>query len=392
MIKENKAKTTHQTAIVKAPHFGINIWFTGLMAICLWAAGARAQTSPFDGMAFQSYLVDSNGAAISGNKQLKFSIYDTDSGGNLQWAETQTVTVSNGNFSVILGEGTWDNTAVSTREPLGNVFDGSDRYIEIAVDGVTLAPRLRLLPSPYTFRALTADKLSFDATSILEVNATGTTAKGTLEVRGASTLNGALEVTGASTLKGNLTVGEANAQKNVTAHGTLSVTGATTLSSATASGTITADKFEGDGTMPLRGIIMWSGTTAPDGWALCDGGTYHGQVTPNLQGRFIVGIGSTGDQGTTEYNLGLNNDVGKETVKLKTSEIPAHTHKYTQKYINNARISAWPGSGGKQENVQNDVNEAGYGYSAQTSTVTGGGLAHENRPPFYALAYIMRVQ
>jgi microcystin-dependent protein len=26
-----------------------------------------------------------------------------------------------------------------------------------------------------------------------------------------------------------------------------------------------------------------------------------------------------------------------------------------------------------------------------TSDATGGGLAHENRPPYYALAYIMKV-
>jgi microcystin-dependent protein len=393
MIKENKAKTTHQTAIVKARHFGINIWFTGLMALCLWVAGASAQASPFDGMAFQSYLVDSNDAAISGNKSLKFSIFDTDSGGTLQWAETQTVTVSNGNFSVILGEGTWDNTAASTREPLGNVFDGSDRYIEIAVDGVTLAPRLRLLPSPYTFRALTADKLSNNDTPILEVNAAGTTATGTLSVTGATSL------------------------KDTTADGTLSVTGNTTLSSATASGTITANKFEGHGTTPIGGIIMWSnlnGIPEPSGWAICNGKTKNGITTPDLTGRFIVG-GGTADSSipqnnTVNKNYEINHETkgkgGENEVKLAVNEMPSHTHSGTTNkdgdhvhhangaYIVGAGDQVWaltwaPENNNPKGKVHSNGSVHKHGF---VTNATGGTQAHENRPPYYALAYIMRVE
>ena len=131
--------------------------FIGILAICMWAVGASAQTTPFDGMAFQSYLVDSNGAAISGNRSLKFSIFDADSSGNLKWAETQTVTVNAGNFSVILGEGTWDTTAGANRVTLATVFNGTERYIEIAVEGTALSPRLRMLPSPFSFKAKNAD-------------------------------------------------------------------------------------------------------------------------------------------------------------------------------------------------------------------------------------------
>ena len=46
------------------------------------------------------------------------------------------------------------------------------------------------------------------------------------------------------------------------------------------SGTVTATTFVGDGTIPIGGIIMWSGSVqnVPSGWAICDG--YKG--TPNL--------------------------------------------------------------------------------------------------------------
>ncbi|RWZ87322.1 MAG: tail fiber protein [Hydrotalea sp. AMD] len=39
--------------------------------------------------------------------------------------------------------------------------------------------------------------------------------------------------------------------------------------------------------VPIGGIIMWSGSTVPTGWHICDGTN----GTPNLIDRFIVGSG-----------------------------------------------------------------------------------------------------
>src|SRR5262245_17215242 len=41
--------------------------------------------------------------------------------------------------------------------------------------------------------------------------------------------------------------------------------------------------------VPKGAIIMWSGNTIPEGWALCDG--IDGR--PALQNRFVVGAGSS---------------------------------------------------------------------------------------------------
>ena len=139
------------------------------LSICLWSVVAKAESpAPFDGMSFQSYLLDSDEVPITGTKTIKFSIFDAEQDGDLQWAETQQVHVNAGNFSVILGQGAWspDVPSHSIRRDLGDVFEGGTRFIEITVDSNVLTPRLKLLPSAYSFRALTADKLSFNTNPI----------------------------------------------------------------------------------------------------------------------------------------------------------------------------------------------------------------------------------
>jgi hypothetical protein len=48
------------------------------------------------------------------------------------------------------------------------------------------------------------------------------------------------------------------------------------------------------GQVPVGGIIMWhqSFGTIPAGYNVCDGGTYNGIVTPNMQGLYVVGAGA----------------------------------------------------------------------------------------------------
>ena len=137
------------------------------------------------------------------------------------------------------------------------------------------------------------------------------------------------------------------------------------------------------GTIPVGGIIMWSGTIAniPIGWSLCNGNG----GTPNLQDKFIVGAGS----GYAPGNTG-----GAASVTLDVTQMPAHSHNmdYQQKavedtgtaQVSDMRFAGGDGDGGSQN------------YSDQSGNIrTAGGLngitqAHENRPPYYALAFIMR--
>jgi len=139
-------------------------------------------------------------------------------------------------------------------------------------------------------------------------------------------------------------------------------------------------------------ILMWSGSiaTIPKGWSLCDGSN----GTPDLRNRFIVGAGSTYSVGTTG---------GSNTVTLSTTQIPSHTHtassasagSHEHSYDHCVTSSGVGASGSFMYGVTGprafDTDSAG----AHTHTITvnnsGGGQSHENRPPYYALAYIMKI-
>jgi microcystin-dependent protein len=82
-------------------------------------------------------------------------------------------------------------------------------------------------------------------------------------------------------------------------------------------GNLTATSFTGTiaGSLPIGGIIMWSGSISniPSGWSLCNGAN----GTPDLRNRFIVGAGQ-------DYNPG--NTGGSNFITLTVAEIPVHSH------------------------------------------------------------------
>ena len=141
---------------------------------------------------------------------------------------------------------------------------------------------------------------------------------------------------------------------------------------------LTAGSYAGDGSA-LTGIesfvtgmiILWSGAAnaIPTGFVLCDGNNN----TPNLSGRFVVGY----DASNNDYDV--NDTGGSESVTLSVDQIPAHTHTYIDQYVaidNGYR--PWPAN--NNDCAARNIN----------SGSTGGGQSHENRPPYYALCYIMK--
>lgn len=122
--------------------------------------------------------------------------------------------------------------------------------------------------------------------------------------------------------------------------------------------------------IPAGLVSMWSGVVAPAGWAICDGTN----GTPDLRGRFIVGQ-KTGDaQFETIGNVG-----GVKMVNLTIAQMPVHAHSYQA-----ATISGDHPGGDNGYDRPNSVN-------GNTTGGAGNGDAHENLPPFYVLAYIMKV-
>ena len=150
---------------------------------------------------------------------------------------------------------------------------------------------------------------------------------------------------------------------------------------------LTAGSFAGDGAnltnLTVDGfvtgmIILWSGAAdaIPTGFVLCDGQN----STPDLRARFVVGAGDGTGAGNSNYSVGDN--AGAEFVTLTLNQIPAHKHDTT---FDNKKY--FPGGG----STSISFGGAG-GYPADTFSMSnaGGGQSHENRPPYYALCYIMK--
>ena len=158
------------------------------------------------------------------------------------------------------------------------------------------------------------------------------------------------------------------------------------------------------GGIPSGGIIMWSGAVAaiPSGWVLCNGSN----STPDLRNRFVVGAGSS---------YAVNATGGADSVSLSTANLPAHQHDFgASGFTSNSGTHTHPnvaqphptdtgrdGDAGSPVTGLNEFNKLGNStgaggdhshtvYVNGTTDNTGSGTAHENRPPYYALAYIMK--
>ncbi|TGE21677.1 phage tail protein [Hymenobacter aquaticus] len=165
-------------------------------------------------------------------------------------------------------------------------------------------------------------------------------------------------------------------------------------------------------------IKLFAGNYAPQNWAICNGNlisiaqnsalysilgtTYGGNGTstfalPDLRGR--VAVGAILGQGN--YPLGLIG--GVETVTLTTQQMPGHTHQLVGNTATGnvaspagAMLGAATGSISTGDEVTvNPYTTTTPGtptpMSPSAIAPVGGSQAHENRPPFLALNYIICV-
>ena len=151
--------------------------------------------------------------------------------------------------------------------------------------------------------------------------------------------------------------------------------------------------------LPEGSIISWTGTKAPSGWALCDGGN----GTPDLRGRFILGLGQ--GEGLTDRTI--NKTGGEETHTLSIKEMPSHNHygrtgelgedlKFKDdgdhKHEYDKPVTKGKKMGDKRDSYgKKTANTSGTGGHKHIINSQGGGIAHNNMPPFYVLAYIMKL-
>ena len=110
-------------------------------------------------VSFQGALTDATGKAVSdGNHEVVFSIYSSTGSSPPIWQETQTIKVTNGQFSALMG-------LVNNLDP-GLFADELDTYLGVKVDGDSeMSPRFKVAYAPYahfslqSFTAQSADAL-----------------------------------------------------------------------------------------------------------------------------------------------------------------------------------------------------------------------------------------
>lgn len=165
--------------------------------------------------------------------------------------------------------------------------------------------------------------------------------------------------------------------------------------------------------VPIGAIIAYGGATAPSSWHLCDGSAHGSSAlqtvlgsanTPDLRNRFVVGVGSNYARGATG---------GADAVGLTAAQsgMPSHDHAASASPTDTTHAHSIPSivvmgtyNGANQDGAvgisasftmtPNSTQLAGgahtHNVSVGMAAAQNAAQAHENRPPFYALTYIIR--
>lgn len=125
-----------------------------------------AQTVPYK-LNFQGRLTGSTGAVLAGTYDMQFKFYTAATSGTYIWGETRTaananaVTVTNGLFSILIGEGT--AVAGSSASLQAAIAANQTMYLEVTVGAETLSPRNQMGASAYAINADLLDGLDSSA-------------------------------------------------------------------------------------------------------------------------------------------------------------------------------------------------------------------------------------
>ena len=382
--------------------------------VAMTAVVAWAETISFS---YQGALANADGSAITGdkNKTIQFRLYAGPTDETVLWGRSVSVRLDdNGFFNVELSDGAGSAITGENGANLDQILaaNAGKLYIGLTVDGSTgeIRPRQKVLSVP---SAAYAEDVA--------------NAKKDFTVAGNAFVTGGLTVDGPMEAKNGLAVNQISVGSGgITLGGTMNVASGTTLKLAKG-----AKISDAQGKIDLieqaspKGIIvMWSGAAdaIPAGWALCNGAN----GTPDLRGRFIVGAGTSASDYDKNSDTGVDRgyDVaakgGKNEVALTTQEMPTHYHIYLSdnrlaKYFDGFKDShpnigyyalpdnkngSWLGGASYDWSGDEDMRAlatgnaggaAEHGGDWNTAGTIGEADAHENRPPYYALCFIMKL-
>lgn len=134
-------------------------WHLVVLGLAILSSSLRAQTVPFL-INYQGQISNPNGSVPdTGDYELSFSIYDTDTGGTRIWGPQKfnggngpglglKIPVVQGYFNVMLGPMDTAGRSISS------AFSNPTRYVEIRVgNNSPIAPRQRILSAPFALQA-----------------------------------------------------------------------------------------------------------------------------------------------------------------------------------------------------------------------------------------------
>ncbi len=128
-------------------------------------------------LGYQGRLLKADGTPEIGSVAITFAIYDAETVGTLQWSEVQPVELTNGFYSVFVG----DQTPFPTDR---NIFDGRPLWLEVTVgSSAPLTPRQRIASVAYALTATNLTGGTVNATSLSvsgPVSTSGTVSAGSI--------------------------------------------------------------------------------------------------------------------------------------------------------------------------------------------------------------------
>ena len=368
---------------------------------------ARAAAAVPDAISYQGRALSSTGALIGlttpVNRTVTFRIWNHATNQlleNLVYSEQQVVTIADGEFSVLVGQGSPTSGtplgfAETTKGPgatiplkVGavSIFDGASRYLGVTIDDGTAAvdneisPRQQFVSSSYAMRAKVAESVDSLAisTAMLQANAVTTAQISDAAITTAKLASNA--VTTSQVVDSAVTLAKLAAEVKQTL-------------------------------CPPGSVMAYMGTTAPAGWLLCNGaslnrvgtyaslfaaiGTSCGGKTndntfnvPDFRGRFLrgwnasaTGAGRDPDAAAagSRIEMATGGNSGDAIGSLQFDIFKAHTH-----------LSYYPTTGysasynGSAESLSASRNNA---TTSRTSEATGG---LETRPVNVSVNYIIK--
>lgn len=143
-------------------------YLPGLLFLCLLVLAAeRAASEPPGDLRYQGLLRDASGSPLTGVVDIELGVWDAFAGGNRLYREFHNnVELREGVFELTIGAGDFREGAFDAA-----LFTEANRFLEVIVEGETLAPRQPFNSVAYALQS-TVSQLALDADTLDGLDAT----------------------------------------------------------------------------------------------------------------------------------------------------------------------------------------------------------------------------